>query len=61
MVTEAADVVVTSRGPVVVVGMTPSGVVAVVIGVITPPAGVAAPPHALAGGRAADIASQASG
>lgn len=28
---------------------------------VTPPAGVAAPPHTLAGGRAADIASQALG
>ena len=40
--------------------MIPTGVVAVVIG-MTPPAGVAAPPHTLAGGRVAETASHALG
>ena len=44
----------------VIVGMTPTGVVGVVIG-MTPPAGVAAPPHTLAGGRVAETASHALG
>ena len=39
---------------------TSPGVVAVVIGV-TPPPGVAPPPHTPAGGRAAETASQALG
>lgn len=58
----AVDVVVVLTTAVdVVVGMTATGVVAVVIGVTTPPAGVAAPPHTIAGGRVTETASQALG
>ena len=47
----------------VVVGTTATGVVAVVAVVtgMTPPAGVAAPPHTIAAGRATETASQALG
>ena len=60
VLTEAADVTVLTAPVDVIVVMTAADVVAVVIGT-TPPAGVAAPPHTLAGGRAAEVASQALG
>lgn len=57
MLTEAVVVVVAlTTSPDVV----PTDVIAVVIGV-TPPAGVAAPPQTIAGGRATEVASQALG
>ena len=57
MLTEAVAVTVVATPVDVVMTLTD---VAVVIG-MTPPAGVAPPPHTRAGGRAAETASQALG
>lgn len=62
--TEAVDVMVLTTpvdGVLVIVVMTPTAVVVAVVIGVTPPAGVAAPPHTIAGGRATEVASQALG
>ena len=61
MLTEVVVVAVpTSLVDVVIAVMTPGVVVAVLIG-MTPPTGVAAPPHSVAVGRVTETASQALG
>jgi hypothetical protein len=58
--TEAVDVMEITAPADVVNVLTPTDVGTVAI-VAIPPAGVAAPPHTVAGGRAAEVASQALG
>jgi len=60
VLTEAVVVAVLTTPDDVIVVVTPTNVVATGIG-MTPPAGVAAPPHTIAGGRATETASQGSG